>query len=191
MKKLFSFLISSLLISNTALADLKMGVEGGITWADIRAEETAQILANASGSAVSYEYDQATWMGRIFGDYAFYPEVSAEIGYFLTGSLDATYNISGSTATENYDAMGIDFAVVLHTGEAFFKAGVHSSELNGSASLTIGGTKYGVTESISGTGFLVGGGFETDEDRFGLTYYSDMGGDADSDMTFLHYGVKF
>jgi hypothetical protein len=191
MKKLFSFLITSLLISNTAVAELKMGVEGGITWADIRAVETAQVLANASGSTVSYEYDQATWMGRIFGDYAFNPEVSAEIGYFFTGSLDATYKISGATATESYDAMGIDFAVVLHTDAAFFKAGMHSSELNGSGNLTIGGTTYNITESISGTGFLVGGGFETDEDRFGLTYYSDMGGDADSDMTFLHYGLKF
>ncbi|MDB2379138.1 hypothetical protein N9V79_01550 [Candidatus Pelagibacter bacterium] len=191
MKKLFFFLIGSLLISNTALAELKIGAEGGIVWADIRAEETAQILANASGSSVSYEYDQATWMGRVFGDYAFNSEIHAEIGYFLTGSLDATYKISGSQATESYDAMGIDFAIVLHTNEAFFKAGMHSSELNGSASLTIGGTSYAVTESISGSGFLVGGGFESDDSRFGLTYYSDMGGDADSDMTFLSYGVKF
>jgi hypothetical protein len=79
----------------------------------------------------------------------------------------------------------------MHTDEVFFKAGMHSSELNGSASLTIGGTSYAVTESISGSGFLVGGGFESDDSRFGLTYYSDMGGDADSDMTFLSYGVKF
>ena len=87
--------------------------------------------------------------------------------------------------------MGIDFAIVAHTNEAYFKAGLHSSELNGSASLTIGGTKYGVTESISGSGFLVGAGFQSDGNRFGATYYSDMGGDADSDMTFLYYGVMF
>ena len=191
MKKIYSFLIALLLISNTAYAELKMGVEGGITWADIRAEETAQILANASGSTVSYEYDKATWMGRIFGDYAINSDIHAEIGYFLTGSLDATYTISGASATEGYDAMGIDLAIVMHTDGAFFKAGMHSSELNGSANLTIGGTTYAVTESISGSGFLVGGGFESDDSRFGLTYYSDMGGDADSDMTFLSYGVMF
>ena len=191
MKKLHSFLILFLLISHSAFAELKMGVEGGITWADIRAEETAQILANASGSTVSYEYDDATWMGRIFGDYAINSDIHAEIGYFLTGSLDATYTISGASASEGYDAMGIDLAIVMHTDEAFFKAGMHSSELNGSANLTIGGTSYAVTESISGSGFLVGGGFESDDSRFGLTYYSDMGGDADSDMTFLSYGVMF
>ena len=191
MKKKYSFLVVLLLISNTAYAELKIGVEGGFTFADIRAEETAQILANASGSTVTYEYDKATWMGRVFGDYAFNSDIHAEIGYFLTGSLDATYKISGSQATENYDAMGIDLAIVMHTDEVFFKAGMHSSELNGSANLTIGGTTYAVTESISGSGFLVGGGFESDDSRFGLTYYSDMGGDADSDMTFLSYGVKF
>ena len=191
MKKIYSFLIALLLISNTAYAELKMGVEGGFTWADIRAEETAQILANASGSTVSYEYDDATWMGRIFGDYAINSDIHAEIGYFLTGSLDATYTISGASASEGYDAMGIDLAIVMHTDEAFFKAGMHSSELNGSANLTIGGTSYAVTESISGSGFLVGGGFESDDSRFGLTYYSDMGGDADSDMVFLSYGVMF
>lgn len=191
MKKLHSFLIALLFISNSAFAELKMGVEGGITWADIRAEETARLLANASGSTVSYEYDKATWMGRIFGDYAINSDIHAEIGYFLTGSLDATYTISGASASEGYDAMGIDFAVVLHTDDAYFKAGMHSSELNGSANLTIGGTTYSVTESISGSGFLVGGGFESDDDRFGITYYSDMGGNAGSDMTFLSYGVKF
>ena len=191
MKKLHSLLIVFLLISNSAYAELKMGVEGGLTFADIRAEETAQILANASGSTVTYEYDKATWMARVFGDYAINSDIHAEIGYFLSGSLDATYKISGSQATESYDAMGIDFAIVLHTNEAFFKAGMHSSELNGAASLTIGGTRYAVTESISGSGFLVGGGFESDDSRYGLTYYSDMGGDADSDMTFLSYGIKF
>lgn len=191
MKKLHSFLIFLLLISNSAYAELKIGVEGGLNFADIRAEETAQILANASGSTVNYEYDKATWMGRIFADYAINSDIHAEIGYFLSGSLDATYKISGSQATESYDAKGIDFAIVLHTNEAFFKVGMHSSDLNGAANLTIGGTTYSVTESISGSGFLVGGGIESDDSRFGLTYYSDMGGDADSDMTFLSYGVKF
>ena len=62
--------MASFLFSNSALAELKMGLEGGLTWADMRAEETAQILANASGSTVSYEYDEATWMARLFGDYA-------------------------------------------------------------------------------------------------------------------------
>ncbi len=174
-----------------ANAEVKMGVEGGLGYADMRAEETAQTLANLSGSTVTYTYDEATWMGRIFADYAFSPEISTEIGYFITGSLDATYTISGASATESYDAMGIDAAVVVHQNEAYFKAGMHSSELNGAASLTIDGTTYNVSETISGTGYLVGAGLEVDDARYGLTYYADLGGDGDSGMVFLYGGIKF
>jgi hypothetical protein len=73
----------------------------------------------------------------------------------------------------------------------YFKAGMHQSELNGSASLNIGGTTYNVSDTISGSGFLVGGGLEVNDTRYGLTYYSDVGGDANSDVTFLYAGVKF
>ena len=183
--------VFAFILCSYANAEVKMGVEGGLGYADMRAEETAQTLANLSGSTVTYTYDEATWMGRIFADYAFSPEISTEIGYFITGSLDATYTISGASATESYDAMGIDAAVVVHQNEAYFKAGMHSSELNGAASLTIDGTTYNVSETISGTGYLVGAGLEVDDTRYGLTYYADMGGDGDSGVLFLYVGATF
>ena len=191
MKKIKLSLIGLLLFVNSALAEVKMGLEGGLTYADMRAEETAQLLANASGSTVTYEYDEATWQGRIFADMEVTPEVHVELGYFLTGSLDATYTISGASATESYDAMGIDLAAVIYTDDLFFKAGMHSSELEGNAKLTIGGTTYNVTETISGSGYLLGGGMQMDNQRFGLTYYADMGGDADSDMVNIYYGLLY
>jgi hypothetical protein len=184
-------LIGLLLFLNSALAEVKMGVEGGLTYADMRAEETAQSLANASGSTVTYKYDEATWQGRIFADMEVTPEVHVEIGYFLTGSLDATYTISGASATEGYNAMGIDLAAVIYRDDIFFKAGMHSSELEGNAKLTIGGTTYNVSETISGSGYLVGGGVQVDDSRFGLTYYADVGGDTDSDMVNIYYGLLF
>ena len=184
-------LIGLLLFLNSALAEVKMGVEGGLTYADMRAEETAQSLANASGSTVTYEYDEATWQGRIFADMEVTPEVHVELGYFLTGSLDATYTISGASAKEGYNAMGIDLAAVIYRDDIFFKAGMHSSELEGNAKLTIGGTTYNVSETISGSGYLVGGGMQVDDTRFGLTYYADVGGDTDSDMVNIYYGLMF
>jgi len=192
MKHITKLIFLILILFNTsANSEVKFGIEGGLGFADMRAEETAQTLANLSGSTVSYTYDEATWMGRFFADYALREELSVEVGYFLTGSLDATYTITGSSAKENYDASGIDAALVFKQDSAYFKAGMHSSELNGSASLTIGGTTYNVSETISGSGFLVGGGIELDETRYGLTYYSDLGGDADSDVIFLYAGLKF
>ena len=192
LKKLLKIITAfSFLVCSYANAEVKMGIEGGLGYADMRAEETAQTLANLSGSTVTYTYDEATWMGRIFADYAFTPDVSAELGYFFTGNLDATYTISGASATESYNAMGIDAAIVVHQDALYFKAGMHSSEMDGEASLTIGGTTYNISDTISGSGFLVGGGLEVEDTRYGLTYYSDMGGDADSDVLFLYVGATF
>ena len=53
MKLITKFLILSFFLTGHSLAEVKMGAEGGLVWADIRAEETAQILANASGSTVT------------------------------------------------------------------------------------------------------------------------------------------
>lgn len=191
MKKLIKIISLFFILISPSYAEIKFGVEGGLIYADMRAEETAQTLANLSGSTVTYEYDEATWQGRLFVDYAINNDFHAEVGYFVSGSLDATYKISGDSATESYDAMGVDVAGVFHADGIFFKAGMHSSELNGAASLKIGSTTYNISDSISGTGFLVGGGIESDDTRTGLTYYSDLGGDSNSDATFLYYGIKF
>jgi hypothetical protein len=191
MKKIILSIFALILISTVSKADIKIGLEGGLGWADMRAEETAQILANASGSTVTYTYDEATWTGRVFADYSLNEDLSIEMGYFLTGSLDATYTISGASATEGYNARGVDIAAVVHSDDVFFKAGMHSSELAGDATLTIGGTSYSVTETISGTGFLAGGGVEIDGTRYGATYYSALGGDSDSGMVVLYVGMVF
>ena len=188
---LLFLMISVIGIKNSVSEEMRMGFEGGLVYADMRAEETAQALANASGSTVTYTYDEATWIGRVFADMPLSSEMSVEVGFFLTGSLDATYTISGASATEGYDARGVDAAAVFKSDDVFFKVGMHRSELEGVASLTIGGTTYNVSETISGTGYLVGGGLELDGSRVGLTYYSDVGGDGDSDMTMLYYGVMF
>ena len=157
----------------------------------VRAEETAQTLANLSGSTVTYTYDEATWMARFFGDYSVSESLSAEVGFLITGSLDATYTISGASATESYDARGIDVAAVFKQDDFYLKAGMHSTELNGAATLSIGGTEYTVSDSISGSGFLVGAGIKFEGNRVGYTYYSDLGGDSNSDIGFLYYGVNF
>ena len=176
---------------NAQAENVRFGAEGGLTFADMRADETAQTLANLSGSTVTYTYDEATWVGRLFVDYSLGTEMSLEVGYFFTGSLDATYTISGASATESYNARGLDVAAVFRSDNAYFKAGMHSSEMDGEASLTIGGTVYSISDTISGTGYLVGAGFEEDDQRVGITYYADVGGGGESDMTFLYYGILF
>ena len=84
------------------------------------------------------------------------------------------------------------FDVSLKVGSPLFvKAGVHQSTINGAASLTIGGTEYNIADSITGTGWLLGGGVQVENSRYGLTYIANVGGDSDSSTAFAYYGIRF
>ena len=66
---------------------------------------------------------------------------------------------------------------------------MHSSTVDGAASLTIGGTTYSVTASRDGSGPLFGAGFEDGDSRFSIIHYVDIG--DTSDFTFISYGWLF
>ena len=195
-KTLLAFFVVLALGTNQLKAEpgeFHLGIEGGFTYADMKAEETAQQLANLSGSTVTYTYDEATWAGRLYADYGVAENMDVEIGFWLTGSLDATYTISGASASESYDMSAIDISLNYDlVGSPFFvKGGVHQSTLNGAAEITIGGTKYDIADSITGTGWLAGGGMEVGNNRYGATYIANVGGDSDSSTFFAYYGWRF
>jgi hypothetical protein len=161
---------------------------------DIGADQTAQNIANLSGSTVTYTSDTGTWVGRGYFDYSIDDNFFGEIGYFISGDINASYTLSGATATEAYTANGFDFAVGFKDSESglFFKAGGHSSEVDGRASITISGTTYAANAAASGTGFLFGGGMDfPDGSRFGYTYYSNLGGLTDADVGLIYLGYRF
>lgn len=193
---LFAFFVVLALGTNQLKAEpgeFHIGIEGGLTYADMKAQETAQQLANLSGSTVTYTYDEATWAGRIFGDYGIAENMDIELGWMVTGSLDATYTIGANSATESYTMSVFDVSLKLSPGGAPFyvKGGVHQSTLNGAATITIGGTEYNIADSITGTGWLAGGGVEVDNTRYGITYIANVGGDSDSATAFAYYGFRF
>lgn len=76
---------------------------------------------------------------------------------------------------------------------------MHSSKLDGKASVTLNGTSYNVaSQSASGTGMLYGLGFSMPlEDgaalRYGYTHYSEIGGvkGADIDYVSVAYIIPF
>jgi hypothetical protein len=195
-KCLFIFLAALALNTNQLKAEpgeFHFGIDGGFTYADMKAEETAQEIANLSGSTVTYTYDEATWAGRIYGGYGVADNMDLEVGFWLTGSLDATYTIGANSASESYDMSAFDVSLKYDVaGTPFFaKGGVHQSTLNGAATITIGGNEYDIADSITGTGWLIGGGMEIDNSRYGLTYIANVGGDSDSSTAFAYYGMKF
>jgi hypothetical protein len=187
LKKLFLSLILLFSISGSLNAaeegQTRFGIELGWAPVNLEAEKTAQQLANLSGSTVGVTYDTGSFVGRIFGDYGVSSNLSLEFGLFQSSSADATYTIGASSATESYDASGIDFSVVFNDTDGWFgKFGMHSSTVEGVGTIVIGGTSYSVTASQDGTGPLLGFGFEEDDYRYSVTHYVDVGDTTDYTM---------
>ena len=200
MKKnfIFLFVFSIITFIHTSLkaqdGDVTVGLDIGYGFLDIGADETAQTIANLSGSTVTYSSDVGSWMGRVYGDLEIVESLYVDVGLFLTGDIEAKYTLSGATVTETYSANGVDLSLVFKDGnEGFYlKGGVHSSTVDGNASITISGTTYAANAAASGSGFVFGGGYDfADGSRFGYTYYSDLGGLSKADLGYIFYGYRF
>ena len=198
--KIIALVISLISITNissaqTKVGETKFGIDAGYAFADIGAQNTAQAIANLTGSTTTYTYDEATWMVRPFISYGFTKDVSGEFGFFYSGDLDANYRTaSGLTASESYKAYGFDAAgVYTWPGGFFAKAGLHYSQVDGNANVRLSdgrsasasGYSYGVN-GLAGIGYESAGGF-----RVGYTYYNDIGNLKDADFGMLYVGAKF
>lgn len=126
-------------------------------------------------------------------------DFEVEFGYFMTGSLDTTYRTTSASATESYTASGFDASLIIKPESfngLFFRAGMHRSEVDGEASIAIGGTSASITESESGSGWLVGGGYAWQvgaakdlEARVAYTFYNKLGGMTDGDASVFTIGI--
>ena len=151
-------------------------VSGGLAFADVSetANTNGQLLADALGQTVTVKYDRASWMGRMASGYEIANSVSLEFGYFMTGDIDIEYSIPGAKVTESYNGNGLDFALKLDFEDsgAFLKAGMHNSDLNAKATVTLSGsTVASAAATASGTGPLIGGGFEQKSSNGEITYW--------------------
>lgn len=189
----FSFIIS--LSSILKAEDISLGVDLGFGFIDIGADDTAQTIANHSGSTVTASYDTGAWFGRIYGEYKITDGTYLDLGLFTTGDVTAKYTLSGATASESYSANGVDVSAVIKEKDTegfFFKGGIHSSTIDGNADVTISGTTYSAQATSSGVGFLAGTGYDYDDGtRAGITFYSNLGGDSAADAWLIYYGFLF
>lgn len=189
------FLCFSIFCSKLIAEEVTLGVDVGYGFLDIGADDTAQTIANLSGSTVTASYDTGAWFGRIYGDYKIADSTYIDVGLFMTGDVTAKYTLSGATASESYSANGIDIAAVIKEDKKealFVKGGFHSSTIDGNANITISGTTYAAQAAFSGIGFVLGGGYDyEDGGRAGITYYANLGGESDADMWLVYYGFRF
>lgn len=192
---IFTFLFLSIFCSKVIADEITIGVDLGYGFLDIGADNTAQTIANLSGSTVTASYDTGAWFGRIYGDYKIADSTYIDVGFFMTGDVTAKYTLSGATASESYSANGIDVSAVLKENEKegfFVKGGIHSSTIDGNANVTISGTTYAAQATASGIGFVFGAGYDgNDNSRAGVSLYSNLGGDDAADMWLFYYGFRF
>ena len=195
MKKLLLVLI---LANFTNLSSLQaqdnytFGIDGGWGFLDLAADDTAQVIANATGRTTSYTEDSGAFVIRPFIQIEVDETSAFEIGYFFTGDVTATYTNSSGNASESYNASGFDLSYLYSWEEYSFKVGVHTSEVTGAASLNMGGTNVAVGGATSGSGALVGFNYNLDKNTYvGLQQYSNVGGDKNADIIYLSYGYKF
>jgi Outer membrane protein beta-barrel domain len=196
-KKLFA--IAMTVAASSAFAQSSyFGIEGGAAFADIKADETAQYLANVSGRTTSYTYDKATGVARIYYGTNIAKNVDVEIGYFKTSDLKASYSNSLGTANEKYSAYGLDLSAVYRpepTG-LFFKAGVHQSKIDGNARVTVGSYSATGAGSESGAGLLLGLGYDAklSNDLYwhtAFTHMNKVAGEINVNVLTLGISKKF
>ncbi len=198
---LAAFTFFTALSAGAQQPSLALGVEGG--WASIdqesRATSNAQLIANATGNTTTVTYDKGTYSGRFFLAIPVAESFEIEAGYFITGSLDATYTTNAGSAAESYRASGFDVAVVIKP-QSFngfvLKAGMHRSEVEGEQSVSIGGTNVAVSGSETGSGWLFGGGYSwqvgADKDlhaRVSYVFYNKLGGLSEGDAGLFTLGI--
>ena len=177
------------------------GVDGGYAFVDLKAEETAQTLANLSGSTVTYQEDQAAVYLRFYYGFAISENFDLQAGYFNTSSISATYTIGSNSASESYEASGFDasFKFRPSVDEGIYgKLGVHYSELTGNATITIGGTTYDIASAkASGSGLMYGIGYDFGKNldgsgwKVGYDFYDSIGGISGADFGLMYLGYNF
>ena len=200
---IFTFLFLSISSSKLLAIEASYGVDLGLGFLDVGAETNGKKISDLSGEDVSTDYDTGALVGRVYGEINLDRNIYLDLGYFNTSDVKAKYTLSGSTSSERYEASGFDLSVLYKFDAAdiiqakkrtdvFFKAGLHSSTLDGNENIIISGTSYATKATDSGIGYLFGGGYDYDDkNRIGVSFYGALGGQSKNNLTFIYYGYKF
>ena len=187
---IIAFIFAFGLNVSSALSENKYGLEigwGYIPGLEDDAKSIGQSLANSLGSTVTLTTDTGAIVLRGFGQMPIDEKLALEGGVFFSGDVDTKFTYSGGSTTITQDVSGFDLSLLYEiTDGILLKGGFHSSEVDGAATITLGGASASVTTSDSGTSGLIG--VETADNSqwtFSLVYYEGLGGLDDSDLTLI------
>ena len=102
MKSILSYItLAGVVIAGGALADGEksassgsyMGIEAGLGLSDLKAQQTAQAIADTVGSSVTYVVKNNYLTGRVFFGSEIMSSLALKVGVFAATGLEATYNL--------------------------------------------------------------------------------------------------
>jgi hypothetical protein len=197
-KILMVTVVVAALVSTSAFAeDEKLvgayaGAELGYTKVQNDAQATANALVNTFGGSAIVTQDTGVAIGRLFAGYNINENVAVELGYLQTGDVSQhAAGVAGNsvayTGSANVSVSGVDYAVLVRPSIAsglnglFAKFGGHYLEASSDVTLT-GTSTLSVNQSVKGSGFLVGFGYQAPvlnniDFRASYTYYDSVAGE--------------
>ena len=195
MKKLLIAAIVAAISSGAFAAEnnaFYLGAEAGYTRIEDTSQQNANTLVSLLGGSVVVTSDTGMALGKIFAGYQFTENLSAEIGAYKTSDFNesaagvtrgaAAYTVSATTDVYGYEA---SFLVRPNVSTGlnglFGRIGGHWDKLETTYAASAAGASANGNQWNSGTGFLVGAGYDAEiskdvKARAGWTYYDGVAG---------------
>ncbi len=180
-------------VAQTSDNGVYVGVEGA--WVTVNSITRPSNAVNVS---------ETTDVGALRGlvGYQFNKNLALELGYFATDDFKQSGGISGSATTYDLkiNVKGTDLAVIYKFTEflpgLYLKAGAVYSKVSGSVTARNGSVSASASDSVSGTGYLYGLGYDFNVAqnvgiRVGYTRYEKLGGESDNKGNMYSAGVKY
>lgn len=195
----FSFLM---MFNLSAQADAYIGAEAGASWHSLNLDRSRDSLSALSGTKVSYKDDSTLASWRIFLGNRINDWLSVELGTFAGNDYKAKFSSSAVAINTKVDYQAADLSFLLHPLKdttldgLFFKIGVHYSRLVGDGRGTINGANAKSAFNDSGTGPLVGIGYQFKlSDQWKLrasyTYMDSFAGLSSENFDNFHVGLSY
>ncbi|MBV8624452.1 MAG: porin family protein [Herbaspirillum sp.] len=180
--------------AQTADSGVYVGVEGALV--------TVNSIARPTSNAVNVSETTDVAALRALVGYQFNKNFALELGYFATDDMKQSGGVAGSATTYDLkiNTKGTDLAVIYKFTEflpgLYVKAGAVYSKVSGSVSARNGSVSASASDSVSGTGYLYGLGYEFNVAqnvglRVGYTRYEKLGGESDNKANMYSAGVKY
>lgn len=158
------------------------------------AEELGQELANSTGRTVTFEGQNGAGMYRLFAYYGLTDQVDLEMGYFSLSDIPLSFTFAGlpNPIETGVSSSGFTAGMTLNFSDRLYgRAGMLNSEVSVGVSTSVNGITLSSSESMSGNGYYLGGGYQINDSwSVAYTTYRSLGGSSGDSVGFFSVVLK-